>query len=100
MRPILAVRLMKFFDCTLYLVFDLILSVLIALLTGMFFLFCGHLYHFVFSYSFDSKTGGAFKIGRQQNYIMLRMQQLLNDKVGLDIPYLRRIGVWSTRRSL
>lgn len=100
----------SYFGCTvnevflialIYLVFDLILSVLIALFTGMFFLI--FVATFIVSYfliRFTAKRVGQFKIGRQQNYIMLKMQQILNDKVGLDIPYIRRMGFWSTRRRL
>lgn len=100
----------SYFGCTvnevflialIYLVGDLMLSILIALFTGMFFLI--FVVTFIISYVLirvTAKWMGQFKMGRQQNYMMLKIQQLLNDKLGVEIPYVRRIGIWSTRRSL
>ncbi|MCE3237403.1 MAG: hypothetical protein K0R24_384 [Gammaproteobacteria bacterium] len=99
-----------FLGCTLeevvmivcfYLVADLFLSLIFALIWGLFFLFLvGFFLLSLFFISWTCRKVGAFKENKQPGYLILRLMQLLNKTVGLPLPFVMRHGQWSRRRSL
>jgi len=100
----------SYFGCTInevflislvYLVIDLVISLFIGLFTGTFFLI--FVATFILSYfliRFTARRVGQFKIGRQQNYVMLKLQQFFHEKWNFNIPFITRKGKWTTRRHL
>lgn len=100
----------SWFGCTLeevavivliYFVFDLLISAILALWLGKFFLLFLGL--FVISFFLIKLTAyriGKIKEGRQEGFLMLQIRLLCADKFGASIPFLRRCGQWITRRRL
>ena len=82
-----------------YFVIDILVSIVLTLFYGMFFLF------FVVTFSISivlwkktTKRIGKLKEGKQVGYLTLRTRQWLHKKFGIPLPFATSRGIWSTRR--
>ena len=98
----------SFFGCTIeevcviaviYLVLDLILSIILALFFGKLFLwFIGFFVLAYFLIRITARKVGSFKENKQQGFLILKIKQKLSQKLGFPVPYITYSGRWSFRR--